>query len=63
MTLKEFLEMNTNLDLLYVYIYNCKGVYILCKPKMLIFSEENLLNKIVLSFKVYNEGLSIKLDF
>lgn len=63
MTLKEFLEMNKNDDLLDVFIYDNDGVYILSSRKRFFLDEEVFIDKIVLSFEFDCNGLSVKLDF
>ena len=63
MTLKEFLEMNTNGLLLDIYIYDNQNEYVMCEEKRFILNRNIFLDKIVLSFELYCEGLCIKLDF
>jgi hypothetical protein len=62
MTLKEFLEMNTNGHLLGVYIHDKQDKYILFETKTAILDKNIFIDKIILSFKVYKDGLYIKLD-
>ena len=63
MTLREFLEMNKNDDLLDVFVYDNEGVYILSARKRFFLDEEVFINKLVLSFEFDCNGLSVKLDF
>lgn len=63
MTLKEFLEMNKNDDLIDVFIHDNESAYILSTRKRFFLDEKVLIDKIVLSFEFDYDGLVIQLDF
>ena len=63
MTLKEFLEMNKNDELIDVFIYDNENTYILSARKRFFLDEEIFIDKVVLSFEFDCNGLSVKLDF
>lgn len=63
MTLKEFLEMNTNGLLLQIFIYDKENEYIMGDEKRYFIDKNIFLNKTVLSFEIDKNNLYIKLDF
>lgn len=63
MTLKEFLEMNTNGLLLQIFIYDKENEYIMGDEKRYFIDKNIFLNKTVLSFEIDKNDLYIKLDF
>lgn len=63
MTLKEFLEMNKNDELIDVFIYDNENTYILSARKRFFLDEEVFIDKTVLSFEFDHYDLYIKLDF
>ena len=62
MTLKEFLELNTN-GKIDIYLYDKEHQYFGCYPKKYLLKNSGVLDEKVKSFEIDDNDLYIQLDF
>ena len=63
MTLKEFLELNTNDGLLDIYLYDKNRVYYGCYAKKYLLKNSGILDEKIISFALDDNDLYIQLAF